>query len=262
MNEFESAKAGFFSGTSGVVVPLANKQLYPQDFQDKSRLSYYASLFNSIEINSSFYKLPMASTVRRWAESVPDDFRFTFKLWREITHVKELAFNSDHIDRFIEIVAEVGDKKGCLLVQFPPSLTVQYLPGVSKLLERIAITDPQRDWKIALEFRNSTWYTDQTIQLLDDHKTGIVLHDKLSAANTLTHSNVGFVYLRFHGYNGDYKGSYEDDFLNEYAHYIREWMVEGQDVYVYFNNTRGDAVNNLVSLNRFIHELELNDKEI
>jgi len=262
MNELDSTKASFFSGASGVAVPQPNKQQYPEEFRDKSRLNYYASLFNSIEINSSFYKLPMASTVRKWAESVPSDFRFTFKLWREITHVKELAFNNEHIDRFMETVGEVGDKKGCLLVQFPPSLTVQYLSQVNKLLERIASTDRQQEWNVALEFRNSSWYTDQTIQLLDDYNAGIVLHDKLSAANTLTHSNAGFVYLRFHGYNGDYKGSYEDDFLSEYAHYIREWMTEGQDVYVYFNNTRGDAVNNLISLNRYVHELELNDKEI
>ena len=256
MNELDSAKAGFFSGTSGVVVPLPNKQLYPEEFQDKSRLSYYASLFNSIEINSSFYKLPMASTVKKWAENVPQDFRFTFKLWREITHVKELAFNSDHIDRFIQTIAEVGHKKGCLLVQFPPGLTVKYLFQVNELLERIAQTDQQQGWNIAFEFRNSSWYTDQTFQLLDDFKAGIVLHDKLLAANTLTHAHAGFVYLRFHGYNGNYKGSYEDYFLYEYSQYIRDWMAEERDVYVYFNNTRGDAVNNLISLNRYVNEME------
>lgn len=262
MTKLDSARARFFSGASGVAVPQPNKQLYPEEFRDKSRLNYYASLFNSIEINSSFYKVPMASTVKKWAESTPDNFRFTFKLWREITHVKELAFNAEHIDRFIDTIGEVGYKKGCLLVQFPPSLTVQYQSQINKLLERISLRDPQHEWNVALEFRNSSWYTDQTIQLLDDYHAAIVLHDKLLAANTLTHNKVGFVYLRFHGYNGDYKGSYEDDFLSEYAHYIRDWMAEEDDVYVYFNNTRGDAVNNLMSLNHYVRELELNDKEI
>lgn len=79
----------FYTGTSGLSLPFP-KHSFPPEFQDKSRLTFYASLFNSIEINSSFYKLPMASTVKKWAESVPDNFLFTFKLWREITHNKGL----------------------------------------------------------------------------------------------------------------------------------------------------------------------------
>src|SRR2546423_6921762 len=67
-------KLEFYSGTSGLVLPFS-KRSFPAEFKDKSRLHYYASLFNSIEINSSFYKMPMASTIKRWGESVPDGFR-------------------------------------------------------------------------------------------------------------------------------------------------------------------------------------------
>ncbi len=81
----------FYSGTSGLVLPVP-KLLYPAEFQDKSRLTYYASLFNSIEINSSFYKIPQIPTVCKWAESVPDNFQFTFKLSKAITHAKGLEF--------------------------------------------------------------------------------------------------------------------------------------------------------------------------
>ncbi len=79
----------FYSGTSGLVVPVP-QALYPPEFKGKSRLNYYASLFNSIEINSTFYKMPKISTVSNWAESVPDEFRFTFKLSKAITHAKGL----------------------------------------------------------------------------------------------------------------------------------------------------------------------------
>ena len=252
MTETEAPSGRFFSGTSGIVVPQANKQLFPEEFRDKSRLHYYSSLFNSIEINSSFYKLPLAKTVRNWSESVPGDFRFTFKLWREITHVKELAFNPGDVDRFLETISEVGDKKGSLLVQFPPSLTIRSSAQLYKLLESINKADPERGWRIALEFRNDSWYSDEINSLLGEFGAGLVLHDKLQAANNLQESETAFVYLRFHGYNGDYKGGYEDDFLSEYAQYIKEWMAEGKEVFVYFNNTRGDAVHNLISLNRFV----------
>ncbi|HEY8898156.1 MAG TPA: DUF72 domain-containing protein, partial [Niastella sp.] len=88
-----SMTGSYKAGTSGLVLPVPNKQSFPPEFSDKSRLTYYASLLNSIEINSSFYKVPQPATVRKWADSVPDDFVFTFKLWQEITHVKGFAYN-------------------------------------------------------------------------------------------------------------------------------------------------------------------------
>ncbi len=112
------------SGTSGLVLPVP-KHLYPPEFKGKSRLTYYSSLFNSVEINSSFYKAPMISTVSKWAESVPDNFQFTFKLCKAITHVKGLLFNPEDVYDFMQTIAYAGNKIGCLLVQFPPGLKVE-----------------------------------------------------------------------------------------------------------------------------------------
>ena len=77
MNDQEelSSKGSFYSGTSGLVLPFPNKQSCPPEFHDKPRLAYYASLFNSLEVNSSFYKVPMAATVKKWADGVPDGFK-------------------------------------------------------------------------------------------------------------------------------------------------------------------------------------------
>ncbi len=242
----------FYSGTSGLILPVPNKGLYPLEYQDKSRLCFYASLFNSIEINSSFYKVPMVLTVQKWAESVPDNFRFTFKLWREITHVKNLAFNPSDLTRFMQVISNAGTKKGCLLVQFPPGLGIENFDQVKRLLEGIKETDQLQEWKIALEFRSQTWYQDAVYELLDQYKAGIVLHDKLSSGIRMTDQEADFIYLRFHGPQGKYRGSYTDDFLYEYAGYIKEWQEEGKTVYVYFNNTMGDIIKNLNSMNRFI----------
>jgi uncharacterized protein YecE (DUF72 family) len=108
----------FYSGISGLQTPIPKRDFAPE-FADKSRLTFYASLFNSIEINSSFYKIPIAKTLSKWCTEVPGDFKFTFKLWQGITHNKGLAFNPDDVFKFIEVINVVGSKKGCLLVQFP-----------------------------------------------------------------------------------------------------------------------------------------------
>ena len=243
----------FYSGTSGLVLPVPNKAFYPPDFKDKSRLCYYSSLFNSIEINSSFYKVPLASTVKKWALEVPDNFRFTFKLWKGITHNKQLAFNEDDVTRFIGVINQAEEKKGCLLVQFPKSITINEYPGLVRLLKALSYADPLKQWKIAIEFRSVSWYIEEVYELLNEHNAGIVLHDMPSSATPMMGLDNNFIYLRFHGPGGGYRGSYGDDVLNEYASYIKEWQDEGKNVYCYFNNTMGEALNNLVTLNKMFY---------
>lgn len=247
----------YFSGTSGLLLPVPNKQHYPLEFRDKSRLTYYGSLFNSIEINSSFYKVPMASTVQKWADSVPEDFLFTFKLWREITHRKDLEFDPEAVSRFMTSIAAAGKKKGSLLLQFPPSLKSDQINQLTQLLHYVRLGDPEEQWKIALEFRHPSWYQENTYDLMRKLRICLVLHDKPGSATPMTEQEQDFVYLRFHGPDGDYKGGYTDDFLMEYAGYIKDWNEEGKTVYVYFNNTIGDALSNLQSLNRHLKSISV-----
>ncbi|KAA0992408.1 DUF72 domain-containing protein [Dyadobacter aurulentus] len=249
----ENQAGKFYAGTSGLVLPVPNKQFYPPEFQDKSRLTYYGSLFNSIEINSSFYKIPQASTVRSWATQVPEDFTFTFKLWRGITHNKSLAFDRADVRKFMEVIGQADAKKGCLLVQFPPSLKVMMRPQLEKLLGTISEVDPDKSWKAALEFRDSSWYTEDTFELADSLGFEIVRHDKPGSAPGLLESELDFTYLRFHGPKGDYRGQYEDDVLIEYAESIRDWLDSGKTVFAYFNNTMGEAMKNLTLLNACVN---------
>lgn len=239
---------------SGLVLPVANKQAFPPEFQDKSRLNFYASLFNSIEINSSFYKVPMASTVRKWTAEVPQHFRFTFKLWREITHNKGLVFSMADVEKFMRSINEAGNQKGCLLVQFPPSLKIDSIHQLEHLLTALNLHNSEQLWKIAVEFRHLSWYNDTINSILQQYNMGLVIHDMPKSAPPLKVLAGDFVYLRFHGPNGDYRGSYPDDFLYEYAQYIQEWQSEGKIAYVYFNNTMGDSVKNLMSLNRYVSQ--------
>lgn len=244
--------ANYYSGTSGLVLPVPNKERYPVEFKEKSRLCYYASLFSSIEINSSFYKIPQARTITKWAADVPTDFKFTFKLWRGVTHEKGLVFNSQDVSKFMQAIGAAGEKKGCLLVQLPPGAKAGLLSQLTQLVDGIREADPEQSWQIALEFRHSSWYNDRTREFAASKGISIVLQDIPASATPLDLARHKTVYLRFHGPGGKYRGSYPDEVLQEYSCYIREWWEEGKTVYAYFNNTMGDAVKNLATLNAFV----------
>lgn len=241
----------FYAGTSNIILPVPNKSYYPPEYQDKSRLQYYASLFNSVEINSSFYKLPMARTVERWATEVPPHFRFSFKLWREITHAKELHYDTSNIERFLQVVDKAGSKRGCLLIQFPASIKGSFLQKLKKLMDDITSFEMVSGWKLAVEFRDKSWHRDSVYQLLERYKASVVVHDMPASATPLIDMDTDLVYIRFHGEKGDYRGSYTSDFLEEYATNIKDWLHDKKYVYVYFNNSLGSAVQDLITLNSF-----------
>jgi uncharacterized protein YecE (DUF72 family) len=248
----QSAVPNFYSGLSGLQLPVP-KYLYPSEHKNSSRLTYYSTFFSSIEINSSFYKIPMKSTVARWASSVNDYFKFTFKLFREVTHSKNLNFDESHIEKFMQSIMSCGTRNGCLLIQFPPGLKKENIAQLEKILTLIKIADPADLWNIAVEFRNKGWYNDDVYCILNAYNASLVIQDMPASATPFIHTSSKCVYVRFHGPTGNYRGSYTDALLLEYTEYIKEWLGEGKIVYAYFNNTAGDAFNNLTTLNNFLH---------
>ncbi len=242
----------FWTGTSGLLLPVPNKQAFPAEYRNASRLTYYASLFNSIEVNSTFYKIPLPTTFAKWSASVPDYFRFSIKLWRGITHTPQLDFTPVDVNRFLYAAQHIGEKKGCLLVQLPPSIRSNRADQLERLLDRIRQADTVHSWKVAVEFRHRSWYSPQTHDLLRRHQAGLVLHDMPDSKNTSTAGDPSFVYIRFHGPAGDYRGGYEERQLESYARQITPWINGAKDVYVYFNNTIGDALVNLQTLRSFV----------
>lgn len=244
----------YLSGTSGLLLPVANKSLYPVAFQDKSRLNYYASLYSSIEINSSFYKIPQGTTMKKWAGDVPQNFKFTFKLFKEITHAKNLQYDRQVIKKFFGSINQVGDKKGCLLLQFPGSFKVNNINRLGELLNDIRLEDPHQHWKIAVEFRNADWYVESVIDFLEDNNCTLVVHDKGGYGTGFHDTNTDCVYVRFHGPGGSYRGSYDESYLSEFASYIQQWIEGGKTVYVYFNNTMGEAIQNMELLRSLVQE--------
>jgi uncharacterized protein YecE (DUF72 family) len=266
----------FYSGTSNIELIERNKSEFPDAFQSKSRLAYYASLFNSLEVNSSFYKLPLPATLRKWAAEVPAGFRFTLKVWREITHAKDLVFKPEDVERFMAIANQLETQKGALLIQLPAGTRSIHIRRLDKLLDAIREWNPPQSlpqslprnpsqslgpspvglnhpWDIAVEFRHLSWHAEETHSLVTGHGAAVVWHDRPAMDDVGRFAGGEFVYLRFHGPEGDYKGSYPDHFLADKAAFIRQCLVQGKRIYAYFNNTMfGDAPKNLITLNRMV----------
>lgn len=236
----------YFSGTSNLVLPVKNKTFFPSEFQGGTRLTYYASLFNSIEINASFYKLPTYRTLLKWSAEVPDDFRFSFKLIKDVTHAQKSQFDLRPIPAFMDAL-NATTKRGCLLVQLPPG----FAPDIMQL-NRLLVELKNYNWPVALEFRHPGWYSELVFDLLSEYNISLVLHDIKKSATPMIITSSENVYIRFHGPDAGYRGSYPDDYLYEYAGYIKDWGNQGKTVYSYFNNTLGAAVQDLQTLNKFL----------
>jgi uncharacterized protein YecE (DUF72 family) len=243
-------KGRIFIGTSNIVVP-GNKQSFPPAYRQTSRLRYYSSIFNTLEINSSFYKIPQRTTCEKWSLDVPADFQFTLKLNKEVTHIKDLNGESPVIEKFMRSAAGIN-KKGCLLIQFPGKITLDYFTQVEEILRQLKIQDPDNEWRKAIEFRHPGWYTGETFELLDEYSAVIVLHDIPKAKISDPGKNADFIYIRYHGPKGDYRDSYSPAFLQQQADKISKWLIKGKDVYAYFNNTIGSAFDNAVSLKKIL----------
>lgn len=239
----------FYSGTSNIVVPIKQSE-YPPEFKGASRLTYYASLHSSVEINSSFYKTPKPATVAKWQESAPPHFKFTFKLPRTVSHAKGLQFSAQDLQTFTEAISQAGDKKGCLLVQLPPSVKSDRQEELEGILE--TLRSDAKGWHVAVEFRDASWYSSAVYRMLRHFNAGMVEQDMPRSATPRVMVAEDFNYLRFHGPEGTYRGSYADEYLAGQAKRIVDWLREGREVYVYFNNTLSNALENLRTLDQLV----------
>ena len=229
------------------------RKSFPAGFEQYSRLQYYSTLFNSLEINSSFYKVPQAKTFMRWSGEVPDHFRFSVKCWKQVTHGRKLQYNPADVDYFLSCASGMADeKKGCLLLQFPKSIDPTYhdkLVGLLKLIRQYPASVP---WRVSVEFRHPGWYTADVYAKMEQVQAAVVVHDMPDSAIVQPPVNLPWVYCRFHGVKGDYRGDYSSTELARYATRIQKWRSEGREVYAYFNNTLGNAYENTHMLHTLI----------
>ena len=162
--------AGIFVGCAGWNLRKDHQALFPAG---RSHLQRYASLLNAVEINSSFYRPHRPATYARWASEVPDDFRFSVKVPKEITHIRRLIDVRQQTHQFVNEVAHLEQKLGPLLVQLPPTLQFQ-VPIAEEFFADLRIV---HSGMIVCEPRHPTWFTPQAEELLERYKIARVAAD-------------------------------------------------------------------------------------
>ena len=219
-------------------------------------LTHYASVFDTVEINNTFYRLPEVETFECWRRQMPRRFLAAVKASRFLTHIKRLKDPDEPIERLFSRAKALGPALGPVLYQLPPNffrndINVERLDLFLRAL-------PQRINRRVVyhvfEFRHPSWYVDDTYGLLERHHATLCLHDKRESA--IFEPFVGpIVYVRFHGTSGHYAGGYPDDRLKRWASILAEQWTRGRQIYAYFNNDP-DAVatENAQALRRFVLE--------
>jgi uncharacterized protein YecE (DUF72 family) len=210
--------------------------------------TYYHLLFNTVEINSSFYHLPLESTFTGWYEKTSDAFLYAVKGSRYITHMKRLINDDDSVDRFLSRAKFLKEKLGPILLQLPPSFEedLERLETFLKIL-------PQ-EYRYTFEFRNHSWYSDDTMKLLKKYNCSFCIFE-LDHYQSPINITADFVYIRLHGPGKKYRGNYPVDVLKKWAALCKKWMKDGKDVFVYFDNDqKAYAAFNALSLIDLIND--------
>jgi uncharacterized protein YecE (DUF72 family) len=223
-------------GTSGFSYKDWLGNFYPNFCPDRDFLRYYSSQFNTVEIDSTFYRIPAAGTVRKWADTTPEDFVFAAKFPRTVTHEGEPGQRVDEAGRFIDAIRELGSKLGPLLLQFPYG----FKPEEFGVLESIVSAMPE-GLAVSVELRNKKWLTDQLYTLLKDRNISLCLIDHPWMPR-LTVRTGPFQYIRLLGDRKKIESDFsfvrderEDD-LRSWRDVIRGAAQQGTDVFIYINN--------------------------
>jgi len=228
-----SNKNKILIGTSGWSYDEWRGKFYPPDLPKSRWLEYYAEIFQTVEINATFYRSFKETTYRKWYERSPQRFKFVLKAPKWITHRKRLDDVDEDIKVFSNSVSVLGDKFGLTLMQLPPGL--EYEPErLRKAL--LAFDDPAT---VAVEFRSSRWIRDETKQILIDTGSVFCIVDSPTSEKVdwITSSTA---YIRLHGRKSWYDYDYSHKELEEIGRMIERLVCSGAErVYVFFNNDIG-----------------------
>jgi uncharacterized protein YecE (DUF72 family) len=218
-----------FVGTSGWVYKGWAGRFYPKELPAREHLPFYASQFNTVEINATFYRLPPETMVKGWRERAPDGFIYAVKGSRFITHMKKLKVTEPSIEIFFKRARFLREHLGPILWQLPPNLHFD-LKRLDTFLGKL----PKR-FRYAVEFRHPSWINDETFKLLRKHKAAHVSLSSMAMPLDLT-ITADFVYVRFHGLQGGFAHDYRREELQPWATHCCHALRDGLRVYAYFNN--------------------------
>jgi len=243
-----------FIGTSGwSYAHWGEGVFYPKGLRPSEWLSFYARSFSTVEINSSFYRLPRREVFEAWREKTPSGFLFAVKASRFLTHIKKLMEVEEPLQRLWANVQGLGEKLGPLLFQLPPSLPYRK-EKIEGLLNSLPYQLSHGKGRAVLEVRNSSWLHPECYDLLSAAGVALCLSDwpDLPVEGPLT---ANFVFVRRHGPGQLYASEYSLSQLQNEAQKVRSWLNQGKAVFIYFNNdARGWAVKNARTLAQMLQE--------
>ncbi len=215
-------------GCSGWSYPHWKDAFYPHGLRQADWFRHYSSVFDTVEVNNSFYRTPTVEVFKSWRDRAPVRFLYSVKVNRGITQFRKLGPDSyPAFQEFVRRAEQLGPSLGPLLLQLPPSL--------GRDDERLAafLAQPAASrHSIAIEFRRADWFAEGVYSVLRQHGVALVISDlrELPVPQVAT---APWVYVRFHGPSGGYWGSYSDSELRSWADRLKALASSG---YVYFNN--------------------------
>jgi uncharacterized protein YecE (DUF72 family) len=238
-----------YIGTAGWSLPAAVRDQFAAE---GSILTRYASRFAGVEINSSFYRTHRLSTYQRWAESVPEDFRFVVKVPKQITHAQRLQINHVLFQEFMNTCTGLGSKLGGLLVQLPPSLNYDH-----QIAEDFwALVRDTTDVPVVCEPRHATWFNDAVENQMRHWHIGRVAADPaIETAARETGGDSKVLYYRWHGSPQMYYSAYSASQLQTLQQQVESSQKTSQQIWCIFDNTAaGAATTNALTLQEFLKQ--------
>ncbi|MBC7775105.1 MAG: DUF72 domain-containing protein [Phycisphaerae bacterium] len=229
----------FHLGTSGWSYPWQGI-FYPLELRSGEYLTYYATKFDCTEINSCFYHYTMPKTVEKWLAETPDSFRFAPKMNREITHERKFVEVEAPLEKFMSRFLPMGKRLGPILIQIAASFRYQRDLAES-FFGLLRQKYPQQAF--AFEARHTSWFEAEALDLLREHEIGFVIASAGKRFPSLETVTSDTVYLRLHGEEKLYDSNYSEAQLEQYAFMIKDWLEDGKEIWMFFNNTmRGQAI--------------------
>jgi uncharacterized protein YecE (DUF72 family) len=225
-----------YLGTSGWSYADWEGTLYPEGLPAASRLSEYARHYATVEIDSTFYGTPRRSTVEKWREVVPEGFLFAAKFPQEVTHDRNLVGVEAETDAFLRTMAELGDRLGPLLLQLPPSFTVEGMGVLEDFLKGLP-----EGFRYAVEVRHRSWLGSDLPALLREHGVALTLID-YPRMPRMDEATADFSYIRWLGDRREFPEGHthrkknRDDDLLWWAGVVDRFLQEGRTVFAYANN--------------------------
>lgn len=221
-------------GCSGWLYRHWRGDFYPDKLAQKRWFDHYASAFDTVELNTSFYHLPTAETFAKWRDQAPPGFRYAVKAPRFITHMKKLKECGEPVETFLSRARNLGESLGPILYQLPP----RWAFDRERLLSFLALLP--NDLVHVFEFREPSWMEEEVLALLDSHAVSYCAHD-MQGMKAPRRAVGPVAYVRFHGGTGKYSGRYQEEALLGWSDWLAGEARSGREIWAYFNNDIGGA---------------------